>query len=627
VAEFARQSGKSVLDIDILPFGHDTPAQVLLKVAALAPDSEHARALTAVETAWQARLGAAAKLLDGPGCDVVLVHFPAGSIPSGERADRQLQQETLDVVSLVTKPRPNRLHVIAAQNWWKWPHDVAANRIELPLSSASTAFLADESVWGPLSQYAARLKKLLGADGDRCSPLQLRLGVALLATGTAHSALRNALTPGSTLRDLEGPLRKLLDQDTPLEAALTRVARARTAVNQSVMEDIAAAGEHWELIRRCFLYPDEPGRLRFHDQLRWLVPYATSETLAHTKLSAYYGSMDGAVEPAKGLKNVVPWLEKLHHASRADPVGAVDAWLAMAPPTREHYWEYGWSLSYVHKRYSAAARVYRELLNRVPDEDDNYGQHYYAYNLDRAGEDPVTAEAYYRRAVDGDPSNAWWNSRLVSFLAERGRFEASLRAWNAALEAIDPGGDRSGGEWLPYHLHKHAIQAGLATGHLALADAAHRSIHAPAANAEVFRWLRSEIDAATEVHRLGESLFPAHVSFPEWWRPRLLRPRHDESIVDWRAGRVVRLKESEVAVVLGSKGNDGRPHVEYQVLSRKCWDDAAHGQAPREGDFFEFASINGEQRLEAEAPEETPADRVQLEKLLRYISTQAWQTS
>lgn len=620
VAQRARSTGHTVFELEILPFGHDTPAQVLLRIAALSRDSEQARTLTEIGVRWPERVLAARQILDRLAPRVMVVRFPSGALASGERADRQVQQETLDVVRLVTQPRAGCLHVVAAQSWWQWPHDAApTERLRVSPSSRAREFLAGPD-WGSLAPSAAKLARTLGPDADKVSPLQLRLGVALLAHHASASVVREAIAPGSTLRDLETPLRRMLERKKSLEAALVRVSRARTAVSEPVLRDVAAAGEDWELIVRCFLYPESADRLRFHDQLRWLVGESTPETATHERLRAYYQSLDGATDPAKGLCSVDAWLEKLHHASRADAVGDVDAWLALGPPTREHFWEYGWSLSYVHRRYAHAARVYRELLSRIPDADDNYGQHYYAFNLDRAGSDPVEAERYYRTAVDGDPTNAWWNARYIAFLTERGRFDAALKAWSAALDAIDPGGERSGGDWLPYHLHKHVIQAGLESGNLALADAAHRAIREPAASLEIFRWLRSRIDAASEVHRLGEALFPANVSYQDWWQPRLLRRRHGEAMSEWRAGRVLAVQPDGVAVVVGRRG-EGGPVVEHQILARERWDDAAGGKAPHEADFFEVAQIDGEWVLESERPPATSPDKARLENLLRYLST------
>jgi tetratricopeptide (TPR) repeat protein len=621
-ASAAKAHKLDVLEIEVPPFGHDTPAQMLLQIAALAPMSHSADTLLDISAKWQARTSAATTILKESSVRVILVRLPAGSLPAGDRADRP-QQETADVLRVLTQSFPGKFCVVAAQTWWKWPHEAPVHRLDLKVSSNAKKFLSDASFWGTLAPSAAKLLALLGTDGDRVSPLQLRLGVALLSTGAEAARVRGALHPGALLRDLETPLRRMLESRPELAAALSRISRARTAVAAEVLEDVANAGEHWDLVLRCFLYPAADGRLRFHDQLRWLVQDSTPETAAHEKLRNYYGTLDGALEPRKGLSKVIPWLEKLHHASRADAIGNIDAWLALRAPTREHYWEYGWSLSYVHKRHAEAARVFRVLLDRVAD-DDNYGQHYYAWNLDKAGGDPLEAERFYRKAVEGDPTNPWWNSRLVSFLTARGRFESALLAWSASLDAVDPEGSRSGGDWLPYHLHKHVIKAGLESGDLELAQAALRAVRAPACDDEVFRWLDAEVKAFREVRRLGEALFPATESVLDWWQPRLLRARQNETLSDWRAGRVLKILDSDVHVALGYRIGEAAPLLEYQRIQRKHWLAAAQGKKPKVGDFFEVAKIDGQLRVESESPAVLTADLELLASSVRFISTAAW---
>lgn len=623
-AAHAAERGQRVFDLEIPPFGHDTPAQVLLRIAALAPDSPEAMTLCALGSAWGERLDAAERLLDGPHSHVHLVRLPSGALPSGERADRQLQQEIAELIRSVTRPRVGKFQVVATQPWWQWQHSSPKTEIRLSLASNSREFLSDSALWGPLAATAARLTRLLGSDGDRLGPLQLRLGVALLATRTRASVVQAALAPGSNLRALEQPLQKMLAREPRLMAALTRVARARTAVDAQILEDVAGAEPaDWAIVSRCFLYP-EGERLRFHDQLRWLVQDDSPEPVTHDRLFQYYRQLDGATDPRTGLRKVEPWLERLHHASRADAHGDVDTWLAQNPPTREHFWEYGWSLSHVHKRYQEAARVYRELLDRVPGEDDNYGQHYYAYNLDRAGQQPLTAQEYYRKAVGGDPTNAWWNARLIGFLTERGLFDAARRAWSEALEAIDPAGDRSGGDWLPFHLHQHVARAGLESGNLDLAEAALDAIHPPAADDSAILSLRDRLDAARQVRRLGEALFPAYLNVREWWTPRLLRPRHGERMADWRPGRVLNVEADGVAVALGYRDEQEKPAIEWQVISRTEWTQAANGKPPREGDFFEYALIDGRPGLETESPDQSTVANASLQHLLRFLSTQPW---
>lgn len=619
IEEHCAQNNVPALFLEALQFGHDTPAHLLLQVAALLPESPQAKTVTDFASPWPEKVAAAGKILSSCAARVIMLRFPAGWPRGDDRADRQVKQETWDVIAVLTKPQAGKLHIIAGQSTWKWRHDAPHQIVEVRASSQSKKFLADAGYWGDLAPAAQSLLKVLGSGADHLSPLQLRLGVALLASGTPAPVLRKALAPKSTLRDLEFSLRRMLAGRPALATALSRVARARTAVDEKVVEDVAAAGEEWNLLSRCFLYPDSQARLRFHDQLRFLIDEATPQTQSHEKLRAYYQSQDGATTVSQGLKKVVPWLEKIHHASRGDQSGDVDAWLTLNPPSREHYWEFGWSLSYVYRRYEQAARVFRELLNRVPGEQDNYGLHYYAYNLDRAGREPLTAERYYRRAVEGDAANPWWNGRYISFLTARGRFEPALTAWNAALEAIDPDGGRSGGDWLPFNFHKHVIKAALESGDLELADAAQRSVRAPASDEEVFRMLAEEIAAAREVRRLGEALFPADVPVQKWWIPRLLVPRPGETFSNWRAGRVLSVTPEEIRVVLGQRCKEEKGQVEYQVLSAATWNETAI-EPPHAGDFIETAEIDGKFRLIAEEPQGSAADPVELMKALRFLN-------
>lgn len=617
----AKELGLEINRFDLQPYGHDTPANILLRIAAEDPQSSDAEILITLSASWSDRVSAARNILKRSKADVFLVRFPPGALPAGERADRQIQQESLEAIQLLIEPRENKLHVIAVAPGTRLPGAAPASEtIRLETRCNSDHILRDCDYWGNLAGQAEALADLLGKEADGLSPLQLRLGVALVAGQTSLAHVKESLHAGSTIRDLETSLRKMLDKHPDLGAAIARIARARTAVAAEVMESIANSGQQWELLSKCFLYPDADGRLLLHDQLRWLAPQsAAPESEAHEQLRGYYERLDGAKDPRTGLGEVIPWLEKLHHASLADANGEVDAWLALNPPTREHYWEYGWSLSYVHHRYEAAAKVFRALLDRDPQ--DNYAQHYYAYNLDRAGRSAVEVEKFYRSAVAGDPVNAWWNSRLISFLTGRGRFEAAIRAWNLALEAIDPGGDRSGEDWLTHHLHKHVIASGLESGNLELAGMALRSIREPASGDPHFRLLESQLKRLLEIRQLGESLFPASVEFQQWWQPRLLVPRSNEEFKDWRAGRVLLVSDGEVRLALGYRPSQAESAVIfYQVIPKADWKQASGEDEPVEGDYFEVATINGIPALKAEHLEPSQIDQGKLADLLRFLS-------
>lgn len=85
VSHYARGKGQPVFDLEILPFGHDTPARALLQIAALEPTSSSAKVLITLEAPWKQRLDAARAILEATQATVFLVRFPAGAMPAGER--------------------------------------------------------------------------------------------------------------------------------------------------------------------------------------------------------------------------------------------------------------------------------------------------------------------------------------------------------------------------------------------------------------------------------------------------------------------------------------------------------------------------------------------------------------
>ena len=622
LAGASRLAGARAVELSTPPPGQDLPAHLLLQVAALAPGSPEARTLVRPAASWSERTDAASALLERGERKVLLLRLPPARAMSTDRPDwRQLQREVSDVLLLLTTPRESVLPIVTAPHGWAWPHrSNPPEEIGLDVRTDARAFLLARD-WGPLAPAAQHLWRTCQALADHCSPLQLRLGVALLHFQTPPGIVAAALLPPETLRSLERPLRGLLARRPALAAALRRVACARFPVRREVLLDLAAAGEDSDVLERCFLYPGADNTLRFHDQLRWLVavdPNECPQTAAHQKLRTYYESLDGTVDPQAGLERVVPWLEKLHHASLSDDKGDVDAWLALQPPSREHYWEYGWALSYVHHRFLAAARVFETVLRDI-DPEDNYSRHYVAFNLDRAGQRPLEVEEQYRRAVLGDPSNPWWNSRYITFLTERGKFDAALHAWQEAIEAVDPDGERSGEEWLPQHLHQHVVRAALDSGNLALAEAALEAVRSPVCQTETFLALEERLHAVREVRRLREALFPAELLVSDWWKPRLLRGRA-ATLSGWRPGRVIAVEPGSVSLALGTQAPDGQTSVSYHEMAREVWDGLCR-QAPVEGAFVEVAETDGVPVLEVELPPVSPDAelRARLRHLFRFL--------
>ncbi len=620
VAERATERGIKVFEPEFPAVSLDTPAHLLLQVAALAPDGAEAACLTHPGSRWEDRILAARTILEGVDRGLVLLRIPPGGT-SPRPEQRQLEREISDVVALITRPSDAWMVVTTAPPGWRWPGTEIPDRHQLASASDGARFLSNEAVWGSLSEHARRIKETIGEQrASRCQPLQLRLAVALAAGGASLNRIDAAMLPGESLRSLEPLLHELFAARPRLVHALQRVACARIPVVREVLLDIASAGPDEEILVRCFLYPACDGRLRFHDQLRWVVAGDPRRDLRHTHqiLFEHYRSLDGASDPRLGLQRVLPWVEKFHHAALADSAGSLDAWLAFRPPTREQYWEYGWSLSYVHGRFADAARVFETVLETL-DAEDNYARHYFAFNLDKAGLRRREAEESFAKAVDGDPTNAWWNARYVTFLTERGRPDAALRAWRSALENVDPDGDLSGGDWLPWHLHLHVARTALNSGHIDLAERAIDAVGEPACQDARFHALAERLRFVRETRRLREALFPADIAVSDWWKPRLLRGR--EGVSNVRFGRVVESDAERVVLALATD----RSSVTYHELSKSRWAQIAGAAEPVEGAFVEVATgSDGTDLLALEAPDASPPSESEVQYILRYLARSSW---
>ncbi|MBL8718207.1 MAG: hypothetical protein JNL79_19660 [Myxococcales bacterium] len=610
-----------VLEPEFPAVSLDTPAHLLLQIAALDASSAEAGVLTEPKERWAERISAARRILERVERGLVLLRVPPGGTAPGLE-QRQLAREISDVVALLTAPPPGWMVVAAAPVGWQWPHAGPIEQHSLRVITNAVGFLSDGSIWNGLQPHAARLSQVLGEEADRCSPLQLRVAVALVAGGLDPQRVSAVLQAGQSLRALEGLLGELFQRRPRLLQALRRVACARIPVARAVLEDVAQAGPEAEILFHCFLYDAGGGALRFHDQLRWVVAAHPDLALqsAHRRLLDHYLSLDGERDPRKGLRNVLPWVEKFHHAALADVEGGVDTWLAMRPPSREQYWEYGWSLSYVHQKYAASARVFERVLTDL-DPDDNYALHYFAFNLDRAGLRRVDAEESFRKAVEGDPSNAWWNARYVSFLTERAKLDAASRAFQAALENVDPDGELSGGSWLPYQLHLHVIRAALECSHLDLAERALDAVKAPASGDAKFKALRDQLLFLRETRRLREALFPPWVAPADWWQPRLLRGR--EGLTNVRFGRVVEVDDELVVLALAAKGSA----VTYHDLTRGDWSALSRGVPPVAGAFVEVAGTPTGEVAALESIAARPESEAEVTRILRYLAGSPWRSS
>jgi tetratricopeptide (TPR) repeat protein len=451
--------------------------------------------------------------------------------------------------------------------------------IALPAPRNATALLRTVD-WGAYQRAADRLAAKLD-DQLEPSPLAIRLGVGVVGLGgdvvRAAEAIRTRPLP-VTLRTLAEDLVALLakDQFAPCRRAIARLLLARGALRRSsVVQLTDAPPEHAPLIADCVAYGDE--LVRVSHPLRTALRKMTGSWLdvdnldkGHVGLADYYAALDGhqSIDLTQG-RGTEAWLEKVHHRSHVLDGGQLEHL-----PCREMYWKRGRYLSIVRRSYSEAARVYEACVSRF--QDDVYGRHYWAYNLERAGRDRVKAEEQYREAVRGDPSNPWWNSRLVSFLLAQGRQRAARTAWAEALRNVDPDGERVQHDvWLADHLHYWVARGWLEAGSPADAlevlagvpeDVARQSVRVQA--------LRQRVIDAVEADAIGASVYPSAVpAESRWVRPRVLPAVHNRSRLErWYPGRVVSADERAVRIVYAHRAHSGEYETSVVDVTREDWE-------------------------------------------------------
>ena len=138
--------------------------------------------------------------------------------------------------------------------------------------------------------------------------------------------------------------------------------------------------------------------LRFHNAVTtWLS--AEERIATHRRLSEYYASKIDAKGPAYRGRQ----LEAFHHASQ---VGDPETLNTFRPLFVDQLNKLGRTLSKEVRNFAAAADVFRRAVQW--DDQNDYGHHYLAYNIDWLANDPGLAEKEYRRALEVNPEHPWW---------------------------------------------------------------------------------------------------------------------------------------------------------------------------------------------------------------------------
>jgi hypothetical protein len=485
----------------------------------------------------------------------------------------------------------------------------AFGRLRLPVAEVHRRELDRAGVWGGYASAARRLGNVMGSEA-RISPLVMRLavGVVALDASCVHEVAQLA-SFGERYRDLA---RLLVDRAARVEAlvpALRSLLLSRTAAPEpQVIEATAVPGDHVALITRCVSYGDTELRVSptVASALREALESAASpdsfdEPTAHARWASARRALDGAVDPANlPARQVVQWVEKVHHLARAGAAGA-DEWARQHIVHRDLIWDRARTLS-MSGAYPEAADLYRLCLDQQPQavaDRDDYSWHYLGYNLDRAGR--PGAEHAFDRARSICPDNPWWNSRRVTHLIERGRVRDADRAWAEAISGIDPTGEVIlERPELARQIHRWVATAWLDAGEVKRARAVLESVPSTARGDELWRALEHRLLDAEEAVRLGEVVRPNAMPMQDRWAPVAL-PEADENNVAlgaWYPARVRGVTEAEVELVVGVPDADpDKRYVVEKVMTREAWLEAAH-RGPREGMFVELGEYGDDVRVE-----------------------------
>ncbi len=426
-----------------------------------------------------------------------------------------------------------------------------AARVELARCFVQPAKLPPPSDWGAYEDAAKRLGALVQDRHLELSPLQFRLAVASVALGENVTEVCRTVEESGAKGDLLALHRRLtaaLDRDEhgSLRHVLLRFLQARTSLPAAEVKRVSGVpDEHLPLLTECVGYGEpvrttESVRLELLRHLSRRVPTSRTAEEAHRALADYHERLDGAARPTEAAGRIEHWLEKAHHLAHGGPE-TTDRWSALELGAREFYWDRARALSIGSRDYAGAAKVYRECLEKV-DRCDDYSWHYLAWNLDRAGELGPEVEEGFRRAVELDDGNPWWNARLVRYLIGAARFAAADRAWGEVIERLDGEGRRvAESAWFAENVHSPVADAWLAAGESARAAQVLRAVpHAIFEQSAALWDLRQRVLDAEEAAGLGESVYPSDVPVEDRWKgPRLVPATYQgAALVRWYPGRV-----------------------------------------------------------------------------------------
>jgi tetratricopeptide (TPR) repeat protein len=219
--------------------------------------------------------------------------------------------------------------------------------------------------------------------------------------------------------------------------------------------------------------------------------------------------------------------------------------------------------------HAAAAAVFEEVVRL--DQVDDYGRHYWAYNVDWDAADEALAEREYKRAVELNPEHPWWWSRWINFLITTGKLAQARREWNRANTALDVRecgpNDRV---WWALHLWVARLllhRGQLEFGRYVLGDV-HEEPRRKDPQFVAIGHLLQFLDQAED----EESVFPWCVSPDDWWTkpyPHLTFNLEVDNmpLKRWYPARVVEVDDEAVWLIVGKKPESSGASPTYGRVS------------------------------------------------------------
>lgn len=438
--------------------------------------------------------------------------------------------------------------VVVQRDTTAWPDAARQRARHLHVErSSGHHFLRDPGRWGSLLPHATLLVERLGPSATRVAPLTLRLGVALLALGQPADEVGQVVRTG--LQTTVNLLGEELAHHPRVLMALWRMSFARFPLPLSDMRELAGTPplpeEERHLVEHTLLLEVSDGGWVLHPRVRQAVGEwareltgALDERQVHADLARIHGRRHQ--DPPlwdQGYSGAVAWMEDLFHSAGA---GDRDRVLAHACDISQ-WLTLGRTLSLRHA-YQSAAEVYRAALDREPE--NSYAAQYLAFNLERQGGAGLEAERWYRKALDSEPGNPWWNRRYIRCLLARGKPAAAFDAFVEAQEKFEDSPRAPDEGWLARHFHTGVVKGFLEAGELDRAAKVLGTLSRSTLEDELaLRGLRNRLKHRQEAEELGGAVFPEHLDFDTRWSlgPHTLRSEAArKQVAAWFPGRIVR---------------------------------------------------------------------------------------